>query len=270
MPQKLLIAIICSEILLTGVFFIWRDMNKTKDEQQLNRHVNQYVRAAAESEEKKQTPVESTEAIFNLRMAQAWKPADSSYSSRIPKHEALLLRTLGAQDEREVADRIEKLKKSLEIEDSPEVRTMLKEFDAIHAARQLQPGTPLSQQYQLITSALQVRSDDKLQNRLAMMMARVRVRMALEELDSIPQIKDKKEMLQAFQALRETFRNKPIDVNTILTFEESMEPVDKVEQASRASGSVPTGEGQEQAQALLDQLERMLLFKLREAETSVD
>jgi len=270
MPQKLLIAIICSEILLTGVFFIWRDMNRTKGEQQLKRHVNQYVQAVAKSEERKQTPAESTMAIFNLRMAQAWNPDDPSYTARIAKHEALLLRTLGSQDRREVTDRIAKLKKSLELEDSPEVRTMLKEFDAIHAARELQPDAPLSQQYKIITEALQVRSDDKLQNRLAMMVARARVRMALEELDSIPQIEDRQEMLGAFQTLRESFRNRPIDVNTMLAVEESMDRVDKVEQASRASGSVPAGEGPVQAQALLDQLERTILLKLREAETSLD
>ncbi|MDA0837111.1 MAG: hypothetical protein O3B01_14385 [Planctomycetota bacterium] len=270
MPQKLLIAIICSEILLTGVFFIWRDMNKTRGEQQLNRHVSQYVHAAADSEQRKQTPAEATEAIFNLRMAQSWNPGDTNYGARIPKHEALLLRTLGSQEGRPVAERIEKLKKSLEIEDSPSVRTMLNEFDAIHAARELHPGTPLSQQYKIITEALQVRSDEKLQARLGMMVARVRVRMALEELDSIPQIADRKEILQAFLALRESFRNRPIDENTVLTVEGSMERVDEVEQASRASGGVPTGEGPEQEQALLDQLERMILLELRKAETAVE
>ncbi|MDP6355333.1 MAG: hypothetical protein QF473_09545 [Planctomycetota bacterium] len=270
MPKKLLIAIICSEILLTGVFLIWRDMNRTKGEQQLKRHADRYVHAVAESKERKQTPAESAEAIFNLRMAQAWNPDDPSYATRISKHEALLLRTLGSQDRREVADRIAKLKKSLDIEDSPAVRTMLKEFDAIHAAREIRPETPLSQQYRIITEALRGRSDDKLQNRLTMMVARVRVRMALEELESIPQIDDRQEMLQAFQALRESFRNRPIDENTVLAVEETMDRVDKVEQASRASGSVPAGEGPVQAQALLEQLERTILLKLREAETSIE
>lgn len=240
--------------------FIGHKAELSHQEKVRQQHINQRLLAAVNTDNG--TLTGTINSLFYIRLVHAWQPQSPEIPERIQRVEAKIQFAFAQQEDRDLADRLERLRQSMELQANAETERALKRLEALYAARNLDPSKPFAVQLKVIRHAVDTLDLPEFHIKLKEVVQQVLAAAALGSLQSIQQLPEAKQQLAPLEKLKLSLRKRSVDEATVKSAEPNRDETGKI---VKSLGARSMSEG-----GLLDFVEHRINASLMKARRRVE